>query len=238
MMLNNNPRSTVKCVDYLKTLASERTTYIYRGCDLTGTHPFREATFDIWAPEEDTTDYYGQFRPMALGMVGMTTPAGSGAKPMTVKPAAPKGVKQDDLDRLVDARRHGYVENLLAIDEAENNTSVVFCLNWRGWKLLFTGDAEVRSWKTMNKHNVLSPVHFFKVSHHGSANGMPTLDLLKRMLPRDHEMEALLSTYPDVYSGVPDNGMVQMLETQGVKVRSVHDEVETGNFIDIEFPSS
>jgi len=25
------------------------------------------------------------------------------------------------------------------------------CLNWRGWRLLFTGDAEQRSWKTIWK---------------------------------------------------------------------------------------
>jgi hypothetical protein len=46
---------------------------------------------------------------------------------------------------LVESRRRGFEDNLLAIDAANNNTSVVLLLEWRGWRLLFPGDAEVRS---------------------------------------------------------------------------------------------
>lgn len=56
-------------------------------------------------------------------------------------------------------------------------------LEWRRWRLLFTGDAEHRSWKEMNKRGVLKPVHFLKVSHHGSWNGTPSGEILDKILP-------------------------------------------------------
>ena len=104
-------------------------------------------------------------------------------------------------------RETGAVDNLMAIDKARNNTSVVFTLQWRGWRLLFAGDAEVRSWKTMHKHGVIKPVDFLKVSHHGSHNGTPSGEILEALLPDDaaneSERVALISTCDDTYSGVP-----------------------------------
>jgi len=83
----------------------------------------------------------------------------------------------------------------------------VFCLKWRGWKLLFPGDAEIRSWREMNKEGVLSPVHFLKVSHHGSHNGTPGAELLNKILPvpapDGRQRRAAVSTYPDTSSGIP-----------------------------------
>lgn len=237
LMLNNNPISTKQCVDYIREISSDHTAYIYRNCDLTGTHPFQEASFDIWAPEEDTSDYYGHFYPMTLGL---TTPEGSDIKRIISIPKPPPGVAQKDFDRLIEARRHGYVENLLAIDAAANNTSIVFCLNWRGWKLLFSGDAEIRSWKTMNKYKVLQPVHFIKLSHHGSANGMLPPRLLDKILvtsPNDNRrLKAVVSTCPGIYPSVPDENTIQMIKDRGVEVRSVHKESKPGGYIDIDFP--
>lgn len=238
LMINNDPFSTKKCIEYLRGLASERTTYIYRGCDLVGTHPFQASTFDIWAPEPDTSDYYGRFHPMALGV---TTSGESDSKLMLSHPKPPPGVATEDFYRLVEARRHGYFENLLAIDAAANDTSIVFCLNWHGWKLLLTGDAEFRSWKTMNKHEVLEPVHFLKVSHHGSRNGMPSPVLLDKILPdrqkMHQEVKALISTYPDVYSNVPDKTVIQNLVEREVEVHVIHEKSQPGGYIDIAFPA-
>jgi beta-lactamase superfamily II metal-dependent hydrolase len=241
ILLNNNPRSTKKCVDYLKTLSPEHTTYIYRGCDLSGSHPFREATFDIWAPEQDTSVYYGWFRPMALGF---SFGGGDGSKesdaPSAMKePVAPENVDPVGFKKLVDSLRHGYVGNLLAIDKAANNTSIVFCLNWRGWKLLFSGDAEVRSWKTMNKEEVIKPIDFFKISHHGSLNGVPTPEIMDAMFSGnqgcDRKPKALLSTYPGVYNDVPDDTTTELLNKRGVQVQSLQEEKELGDYLDIEF---
>jgi beta-lactamase superfamily II metal-dependent hydrolase len=101
------------------------------------------------------------------------------------------------------------VDNLLAIDKAANNTSVVFSLHWRGWKLLFPGDAEQASWKMMKAQGVLEPVHFLKVAHHGSQNGTPDGDVLEAFLPKKapdkKTRRALISTWRDTYNGIPND---------------------------------
>ncbi len=143
----NNPRATKDCVDYLRNL-TPKTWYVYRGCDLQGKHNFQEARFEIWAPEEDTSDYYGRFQPVTLGFAAAPGKAG---KSIPVTPMPPPGVDAQAFYDLVKARKEGWADNLLAIDQAANNTSIVFCLEWRNWRLLFAADAETRSWKTMNR---------------------------------------------------------------------------------------
>jgi hypothetical protein len=238
MAANNSPQSTDCCVDHLRRLApAEHTTYVYRGCSLAGTHPFQEVEFAIWAPEENTAEYYGRFHPMALGAADGAS-ASAAAEAPSVPPA---GVDAGAFYDLVEARRRGCLDNLLMIDQAANNTSVVFTLAWRGWKLLFAGDAERRSWLTMEREHVLQPVHFLKVSHHGSSTGTPSPELLDKILPsappdRRHR-SAVVSTYPDAYSGVPD---VDLISTEvGGRCDSLcwvsKGEVADGEYRDITF---
>ena len=212
-MLNNNPRKTADCVKYLRKLASEKTSYVYRGCDLEGTHPFRDVRFEIWAPEEDTSAYYGRFRPMAFGATHEEGTVDVATAPVT--PTPPPGVDVGAFYDLVEDRARGAVDNLFQIDKARNNSSVVFMMEWRGWRLLFTGDAEIRSWKTMNKHGALKPVHFVKVSHHGSHNGTPAPELVDKILPAVEpeglERHAVVSTCEGTYSGVPDAPSLEKL---------------------------
>jgi beta-lactamase superfamily II metal-dependent hydrolase len=126
-----------------------------------------------------------------------------------VTPLPPPGVDGEAFYNLVERRRSGVFDNLLAIDKAANNSSVVFRLEWRGWKLLFPGDAEERAWQEMGKldPSPLKAVHFLKVGHHGSHNGTPTGDLLERILPLQapdaRPRSALVSTHDGTYSGVP-----------------------------------
>ncbi len=96
----NNPRLTKDCVDYLRQLA-EHTWYVYRGCDLNEKHPFLEASFEIWAPEENTSEYYGAFQPVTFGLA-----AGSGkaAKAAPILPVPPPGVDARAFYDLVEAR--------------------------------------------------------------------------------------------------------------------------------------
>jgi hypothetical protein len=234
LLLNNSPSSTADCVKYLRTLV-QPPTYVYRGCDLQGKHPFQEARFHIWAPEEDTAAYYGPFQPMALGV---TPGGGEGAAATLTVPIPPPGVDVGAFYNLVEARRQGFVDNLLAIDRAANNTSVVFCLEWRGWKLLFPGDAEQRSWKTMNKHGVLEPVHFLKVGHHGSRNGTPPLELLDKIMPEvspdGRPRHVAVSTCLDTYNNVPDDDTLDELGRRG-QLHSVLG-LSDGEFFDVEFP--
>lgn len=201
----NDPRSTKDCVDFLRDLAApQRVHYVYAGLDTTGKHPFREVRFELWAPAEDTSSYYATpLAPMALTAAARA----SGRAPARPLLVPPPGVDAGSFYDLVDARSRGFVDNLLAIDKAANNTSVVFLLEWRGWRLLFAGDAELASWQHMQAAGVLKPVDFLKVSHHGSHNGTPNQDLLDQVLPPQEAGSraryAVIQTWEDTYSGIP-----------------------------------
>jgi len=218
----NNPSSTKHCVDYLRGLApKERTHYVHRGFDVTGRHPFREAHFEIWAPEEDTHHYYPQLTPMALEAGARASRIGQ--RTMLVPPS---GVDAGAFYDLVEARSHGFSDNLLAIDKAANNTSVVLMLEWRGWRLLFAADAELDSWRTMDDNGVLKPVHYLKVSHHGSHNGTPAPSLLDKVLPLpaggNKKGRADISTWEDQYDGIPHQPTNDKLRTRA-RLRSTLD---------------
>jgi beta-lactamase superfamily II metal-dependent hydrolase len=209
ILANNNPTSTGSCVDWLRALASggAAPAYVHREVPktlLARLHPFEEATFELWAPEEDTSAYYGRITPMALGDGAAAAPAAAAPAPRVVPPP---GVDTESFLHLVDLRRRGIQENLLTIDKAANNSSIVFCLEWRGWRLLFAGDAEQKSWQMMKAKGVLKPVHFLKVSHHGSVNGTPDPDILELVLPTARpdrkKRTAIVSTWDHTYGGIP-----------------------------------
>ncbi len=236
MMLNNNPRRTADCVERIRSMKvdGQPPVYVHRELDLTGKHPFRTAQIRVWAPEEDTSVYYGRFKRMNLGLTGSA--AGEEARIVAVIP--PPGVDAGAFYDLVSQRRTGLVENLFTIDKASNNSSLVFTLHWAGWVLLFSGDAEERSWNEMNKRQLLAPVHFLKVSHHGSHNGTPPDELLDLVLPPaphdQRQRRALVSTHPDAYASVPDEPTIEAVAGRVAEMRSTT-EVGPGEFIDLEF---
>jgi len=68
----------------------------------------------------------------------------------------------------------------------DNCTSVVLLLEWRSYRLLFTGDAECRSWEVMwdrVQDKLAAPLDFLKVAHHGSLNGTPLNEIVDTILP-------------------------------------------------------
>lgn len=237
---------TADCVEYIRTLAPPaHTHYVHRSVggarngtqpfELTGTHPFRRAALEIWAPEEDSSQYYGRFRPMALGSAPGAAAATADGVPVT----PPAGVDAGAFYNLVSRRQGGYVENLLAIDRAANDSGIAFCLGWRGWKLLFPGDVELRSWNEMNKENALSPIHFLKVGHHGSHNGTPHADLLTKLFPipapADYTRVAAVSTALNQYPGIPHQETFDELDNDfACPVWSTLEE-EDGTALTIEF---
>jgi beta-lactamase superfamily II metal-dependent hydrolase len=231
----NNPRSTKDCVKYLRELAAH-TDYVHRQFPLEGNLPFDETRFELWAPEEDTSEYYGRFQPMALGV---SPPEPGKRKPSLTELIPPRGVDAGSFYNLL-AMRKGFVDNLLAIDKAGNDSSVVFCLEWRGWRLLFPGDAEERSWQIMNRENVLKPVHFLKVSHHGSHNGTPEDSILEKILPMQTDdcrpRSAVVSGPPGTYNDVPDDETLDRLRERVNHLHVLHESTQPGEFLDIEFP--
>lgn len=231
-MANNNPRATGDCVAYLREKLVDdpsRVHYVDREFDSGGTHSFRVAKLEILAPEPDTSIYYGRFRPMAFGSAsGLNIAARAAVTP-------PAGVDTRAFYDLVNSRESGVFRNVLAIDKAKNNTSVVFMLEWRGRRLLFAGDAEIRSWRTIPPEK-LQPVDFLKVGHHGSHNGTPDPEILERILPLEREPGdlpvAAVSTFEPAYSGVPDLATQTELERRARWVTTFGSE----RYVDIDIP--
>lgn len=247
LMINNNPNATAFYVDRLRELAGETNThYVHRPRDghpedsLEGKHPFKEASFKIWAPEEDTADYYPKLQPMALNV---TPGEGARGRPTPSRVTPPSGVDAGAFYNLVDKRKRTYLDNLLAIDKAKNNSSLVFLLEWRGWKLLFPADAEKKSWRMMDDRDQLEEVHFLKVSHHGSHTGMPPAEMLDKIMPGESLVAsdgrpryAIVSTYPDTYSSVPDDEMLHELQKRCTLFSTKEDAEDEGHlYIDFEF---
>ncbi|HEY3421141.1 MAG TPA: hypothetical protein VGK23_11375 [Methanomassiliicoccales archaeon] len=235
LMANNNPRDTSDCVDYIRSLA-EHTWYVHRESDLTDKHNFREAHLEILAPEEDTSDYYGSFQPVRLGVKPGKE---KGKKPVLCTPIPPSGVDAGAFYDLVTIRRSGSMENLLAIDKAANNTSLVLYLEWRGWRLLFPGDAEQRSWQVMDKQDLLRQVDFEKVGHHGSRTGTPSPEILEKILmidpPSSRRRYCAISTFDGTYGGVPDPDTLTEIERRCDELKDIR-KVRKGEYIDIQFP--
>lgn len=227
-------------IDHLRTIApADRTLYVDRTTDLTGRHPFGEAKLTVLAPEEDTTDYYGRLPQ------GGTLTATSEQRPVARRsqralaalPEPPPGVDPGAFFDLVRSRRSGLLSNLFEIDAANNNTSLVLLIEWRGWRLLFPGDAELRSWSTMHTLGLLAPVHVVKVSHHGSHNGTmaEVFDaLLPAQSPDGRERFALLSTAEGSFASVPDSDTLDFYRSR-CTVRDTRD-VPPGAAVEVVLP--
>ena len=237
MMANNHPRRTQPCVDYLQTLAQIRTSYVHRNADLQPgrDHPFREAELRVLAPEEDTSNYYGRFKPTPL-RAATSNERDTNARTDAIEP--PPGVDASSFKHLLTRWQDGIANNILAIDRAANNTSVVFELRWRGWRLLFPGDAQQRSWLTMQPH--LEPVHFLKVAHHGSSNATPPDSILRLLFPDEppdrRRRTAVVSTCANTYPGVPDGDTLDRLQQRCDNVISTT-AATPGTAVQINFPA-
>jgi hypothetical protein len=204
----NNPRKTQDCVDHILgeiPRSKRRVHYVHADMkkrDLGRILDFSGIDVEVWAPEENTADYYGRFRPLALaGAFGAAAAQPGGA----AQPVPPPGVSMADFYRLTRSREGGFFGNALMIDKATNNTSVVLLITWKGKRLLFAGDAEERSWRHIQKRKLVAPVDFLKISHHGSHNGTPD-EIFKHLLVDGRNgatAKTLISTIEDQHSGVP-----------------------------------
>jgi hypothetical protein len=239
LLLNNDFQSTEKCVDYIRNLAAEADTfYVHRDFSPPRPPDLLSAGLSIWGPEEDTSIYYGRLRPVALGPTA-EGPAGAGGAP-TPRLVPPSGVDAGAFFDLVESRRRGVGENLLTIDQATNNTSVVFLLEWRGWRLLFPGDAEEKSWKIMDRRGLLdSPVDFLKIGHHGSRNGTPPTATLDKILPVDGQPRfAVVCTCAGVYGKSEETAVPSKKALDELARRSTVCSVESlpeGGHLDLIF---
>lgn len=239
LLYNNNPNRTKDCVDFLKKLAPKnKTFFIHRETKLKKGkhHNFNEAKFEIWGPEEDTSIYYGRLKPTTLNINEHNSTDQKSSYNLT----PPPGVDAGAFYKLIN-QRNSFTENLLAIDKAKNNTSIVFSLEWRGWRLLFPGDAEEKSWKIMDRAGLLKPVHFLKVGHHGSHNGTPHTDILNKILPvnsPDNKMRySVVSTFEGNYNGVPHQNTLELIRSRCDNLYELtsNSTIQPGEYVDIKF---
>ena len=246
MMVRNNSTmmpagalglKTSDYVDHLRSVAPpEKTHYVDRTTNLEGKHPFAEAILRILAPEEDMSSYYGRRAVPRLTVAGAVADAATGDAQQGLS-VPPVGVDPGAFFDLQASRRQSTRRQILEIDKANNNTSVVFELEWRDWRLLFAGDAELGSWKKMHERG-LRPVHFIKISHHGSHNG--TYDeLFDELMPIEspggRDRHALVSTHDGDWDNVPDmDGTLSLYSSRC----TLHDTrtVARGESLEIRFP--
>ena len=234
---------TADYVDHLRTIApARRTHYVSRATKaLASKHPFTEATITILAPEEDTSRYYGRYKPPQLLDTAATTIGA--APPATIDPkltaVPPVGVDAGAFFDLIAARDQNIVGGLAQIDKAANNTSLVLQVEWRGWRLLFPGDAEERSWRTMHDLGLLTDVHFVKISHHGSVNGTDTDVFAAALLPdkgtRARPRVAAVSTHDDQWESVPDGDTLAFFTERCAELYDTR-TVPDGEAVEIRFP--
>ncbi len=212
--------STKDYVDFIRS-AGHKVYYVYRGLDIQGRHPFTETTIRILAPEEDSSVYYGYVPRFDIADAGSPDSVVDAGRPLPL-PGVDGGAFYGLMDRMDSACSEG----MFGIDQANNNTSVVFELMWRGRRLLFTGDAEQKSWRFMKKYSELRPVDFFKVGHHGSKTAAPSLDILNTVLParRRDVPVCVVSTCRGVYKDVPDDDAMDEIKAQGAEWHSTADE--------------
>lgn len=88
-----------------------------------------------------------------------------------------------------------------------------------------------------DRESGLQPVHFLKISHHGSKNGSPRHQIdkvLPEQSPDGRPRFAVVSTREGAYSGVPDADTLTLFEgrTHLDDTRNLSD----GGWFDISFP--
>lgn len=133
------------------------------------------------------------------------------------KPVKPANISEEDFERLRSRIISAGLSFSQMDNELKNNTSIVLLLEWRGRRLLFTGDAEWRNKKFTKKKNnscwnvmlekdkdyghLSKPIDLLKVGHHGSINGSPFSAeegfdhaVLDNLLPEQGQGLAVVST--------------------------------------------
>lgn len=247
MLLNN--LSNADRVNYVRNLSKDpnRVLYLKRGSSVLG-RPFPKSfRFHVLAPEADASIYYGSESHNLTSLRRGLLHSGADAEPEDRKwlfkevpqtrGGIPPNLSSADWRRLRESIQTGAVDSVRAIDRAQNNTSLVFVLEFAGKRLLFPGDAELESWEIMKKkcNHQLRNIDFFKVSHHGSHNGTPR-ELLNQLLPvqRKDKATIMVSTMSRVYgtqNPVPDEETMKDLKQRCMKLIST--DGDRRMFIDV-----
>jgi hypothetical protein len=167
-----------------------------------------ETCIRILAPEWDIDGYYlgnetvtfihKAFSSLDKDSVSETK-TNARAHPLAQSQAQPLNISRRDFGILQHRLQYSALAFSQKDNNLKNNTSIVLLIEWRGRRLLFTGDAEwegkeVKKGRSNSCWDVLlkedesnghlnKPLDFMKVSHHGSINGTPFFDLVGAQQP-------------------------------------------------------
>ncbi|MFT3680107.1 MAG: MBL fold metallo-hydrolase [Ferruginibacter sp.] len=158
----------------------------------------------ILAPEKDIDGYYlgkaadENLRGLQGGAAFIRDHTNSAASPSAV----PSNISTADFRNLQPRLLSNSLAFALDDTSIQNNVSVVLLIEWKKKRLLFVGDAEWEeefkegkkngSWNVMwekRKNQLLKPLDFLKVGHHGSINATPW----NREADAKHEMNKLFN---------------------------------------------
>jgi hypothetical protein len=245
LMLANKDR-----IDYLRALAGKKNVkYLRRGSRVSTAALGAGVKMQILAPEADASVYYKRDPRLWLAVAARLGSDGRGrarrrrsAPPVSARgPRAPEQMAPDEFAQLREQIAALDLADLLAIDKAANNTSLVVRLTVHDKVLLFPGDAEEESWAEMRSRNLLRPVDFLKIAHHGSVNGMPfegAESVLDRVVKPGKHTIALVSTCRDVYgktveTEIPHHRLMETLERKCRTVHTTQDAADFGEGFDI-----
>lgn len=236
-------------IDYLRGLVpKKRLKYLARRTAAVPSSALgTKVKIEVLAPERDASIYYqargNHFWQTVAGRLGLSEEESlpRGRVKRAKSPRAPKQIAPDEFALLRDEIAELDVTDLLAIDKAANNTSLVLRITVNGKVLLFPGDAEGESWALMKQKKLLGRVDLVKLAHHGSINGMPFAgaeDALTSVLKPGKKTIALVSTCRGVYGDtrdteIPHHALMDRLKQQCKKVYVTQDDARFGEGFDI-----
>ena len=157
----------------------------------------------------------------------------------------PEPAQLDELDDMVEEETFDEGPDVIAkppdVSRFASNTSLVLLIEVGGQKLLFPGDAHWGSWEQLLEdpatRSLLSGTTFYKVSHHGSANGTPREFVEGGLLARG--AVSMVPVAPTQYGGgwkdIPYPALLDALGSVGRVIRS--DETPSdAMYVEVSFP--
>ena len=107
-----------------------------------------------------------------------------------------------------------YLENINFYDGDENDSSLVFLLDFMDKKWMFTGDASIASEKSIINSGINIDCDILKVAHHGSSTSSCE-EFIKATSPS----EAIISCGAKNKYGHPNQEVIERLQKYNVKIR-------------------
>jgi hypothetical protein len=219
--------SNAERVQYVRDLGAKPPSYVFRRKTKWKHGLGAGVKLEVLAPEESAAVYYGDGHFWAA----MSARLGNGGtEPRAGGPEPPPHVPRDEFEELRDSIAELDLAELLAIDKAANNTSLVLRMTVEGKTLLFPGDAEAESWAMMAQKKVLSTVDVLKVAHHGSRNGMPfkgAESVVDALLKPAKKTTAIVSTCRNTYAASSPEGEIPNYELMDVLARRCGRVIDT-----------